>query len=542
MIITNKVNMDLKRPSWMAAIDAVQDDRYCRNLELSLFSGGEVWTIPEDISAVIRYCKPDGVGGEYDTLPDGTTAWSAADNILTVALAPQVLTVPGIVSLSVILIRGNVRLSTFTVLINVHPAVNAQIAESEPYVQICGFLPAPESGRIGQYFRVASVDENGHVTAVEAVSVAPGASTAYMETYLEADGVGYQLNPAAAENDIWTQWDSRLAFGMDTENAPVPFQVSGQLLADGTIIAHNTGDKIKNRWGYHVFEAYAKNNYSRMTMLLDKHNSETGGKPSLEYYYYIGADHHAASYGNTKIGSDVKYHSFCFDRDKLTAYGEIDSKMPITLARISLANDIDTTYDTVAAADAAYEPESNPEANNKCLKYIALKNAENGAMFYDTDRDQLVCKVGGRWRDIPFTEITDAAYDIFQETSESGDSGETEEETSVVWENGVISADGSNSASGERIRTVGFLPDSATMIAANSGYEFAVCCYATDGSAPSNCYWNTGTGAISGSVKYYTSLNIGDIDFGSYPKLRLIARRTDLTTLSPSEGENILIS
>lgn len=235
---------------------------------------------------------------------------------------------------------------------------------------------------------------------------------ATLETYTEENAVGSQQNKTDANNDVWTQWNSRLSFGMDTENAAVPFVVGGQLLADGTIIAHNNGTMNKNRWGFHVFEAYAKDNYSRMTMLLDKHNAETNGKPSLELYYYTGANHYAPSYGNTKIGSDVALHSFCFDRDKMTAYGEIDNKMPITLARISLSNDIDSAYETVDEADAAYEPENNAVANNKCLKYIALKNAENGAMFYDTDRDKAVIKINGLWCDIPFTTIRDSSYGV----------------------------------------------------------------------------------------------------------------------------------
>lgn len=232
-----------------------------------------------------------------------------------------------------------------------------------------------------------------------------------MKTYTETGSVGQQKNAADANNAVWSKWNSRLAFGMRPESAPVPFAVGGQMLVDGTIIASNANAQ-HTRWGYHVYEAYARDNYSRMTMLLDKHDSEAGGKPSLEYYYYIGGGHDAASYGNTKIGSDVLYHSFCFDRDKMTAYGEVDAKMPITLARISLANDIDTTYETVAAADSAYEPENHPDENNRCLKYIALKNAENGAMFYDTDRNKPVMKINGVWCEIPFTEITDSAYDV----------------------------------------------------------------------------------------------------------------------------------
>lgn len=534
MIITNKLTMDLAKPDWMAAIDAVQDDRYSRNLEISLYVGGESWPIPEDASAVIRYSKSDGKGGIYDTLPDGTSAWSAADNVLTIALAPQVLTTPGSVLLAVTLTRGIHQISTFAVLISVHPTVHTDIAESESYVCVHSFLPAPADGAVGQYLRVAAVDEHGHITALDSTGGTAGGTIA--ETYLETDGVGSQQNPAAPDNALWSQWNARLAFGMDTALAPAPFYVGGQLLADGTVIARNSGTQAKNRWGFHVFEAYAKDNYSRMTMLLDKHTAEAGGKPSLEFYYYTGSNHAAASYGNTKIGSDVAYHSFCFDRDKLTAYGAIDAKMPVTLAGISLANDLNTAYETVAAADAAYEPEQYPEENNRCLKFIALKNAQNGAMFYDTDRNLVACKIAGQWCSLPFTVIEDSAYDIF---GGSGDSGSSD----VIWASGVIDGNGGIAANTARLYTTEPIPANTTAVTANSGYEFCVipCTDAGLTKAPTP-YYNPATGNLEGAAAYVSYVDLSAISISGFPRYMLIARRTDLANISVSEGANIVIS
>jgi len=529
MIITNKVTMDLKQLSWVAAIGAVQDDRYSRNLEITLLSGGEIWTIPEDAAVVIRYSKPDGIGGAYDTLPDGSQAWSASGNILTVALAPQVLTTPGVVNLAVTMIREHQQISTFTILIHVAPAVGSQIAESETYFHVPGFLPAPVSAQPGQVFRAAAVDAQGRVTKVEAGNFSGGIA----ETYAEIDGIGQQQNPVQPEHSIWDQWNARLAFGMDVGSAPVPFRVGGQLMTDGTIIARNSGSQAKNRWGCHVFEAYGKDNHSRMTMLLDKHPSEAAEKPSLEFYYYIGDNHKAASYGNTKVGSDVAFHSFCFDRDKMTAYGEIDSRMPITLARISLSQDLDTRYDTVETADAAYEPEAFPEENNRCLKFIALKNAENGAMFYDTDRNQLVCKIAGHWCDVPVTVIQDASYDIF--------GGATS--ISVAWANGVIDGNGYVIDHNGRLYTSDLLPGSASRVTAKDGYEFCVLPYSEAGLPNSPIpYYNPATKQQEGSAVYYTSVDLTAISLPGYPRYKLIARRTDLADIDPAEGSNIVIT
>lgn len=169
MIITNKVNMDLQQPAFVPAIAVVQNDRYTRNIELTLYSGGEAWTIPETAAVLLRYSKSDGTGGEYDTLPNGNVAWSATENVLTIVLAPQVLTAPGPVHLSVSLQDEGKQLSTFAFMLNVQPEVGENEEESGDYIYVAGFLPAPQEAEAGQYLRIASVNENGHITAVEAV-------------------------------------------------------------------------------------------------------------------------------------------------------------------------------------------------------------------------------------------------------------------------------------------------------------------------------------------------------------------------------------
>lgn len=174
MIITSKLKMDLQRPGSTPIVSAVQDDRYSRDLELALYDGRIPWTVPETACALVRYRKADGRGGEYDTLPDGSKAWSAKRNVLTVTLAPQVLTVPGFVELTVSLIAQEKQLSAFPIRLHVLPAVRETIADSEDYVSVTGFLPAPSEAKQGQYLRVASVDGSGKVTGVEAVSLAGG--------------------------------------------------------------------------------------------------------------------------------------------------------------------------------------------------------------------------------------------------------------------------------------------------------------------------------------------------------------------------------
>lgn len=241
----------------------------------------------------------------------------------------------------------------------------------------------------------------------------------FIKDYLSSDDGGSILkinggyiieNEANSNNEIWSQYNARLGFGMDTKQAPVPARIKSQLLVDGTIIARNQGNNKFNRWGYHVFEGYGSNNYDRITMLTNKHDNELNKKVA-ELYYYVGASHYASAYAWFKLGSDVQKHSFMCDRDTFVAYGTMDFKNVMTLARISPSNDLITTYNTVEEADAHYEPESQAENHAKSLLYISLKNAENGAMFYDTDRNKIVVKVNGVWCDMNVTP-TEGIYNF----------------------------------------------------------------------------------------------------------------------------------
>ena len=141
MYVKHKLEIDLSGQAVMPRVDMVEGDQYARQLELSLLCGGESWEIPEDVHAAVRFRKPDGTGGEYDSLPDGSPAWSASGNVLTVELAPQVLSCPGNGILSVVLTQGDARVSTFHILFQVHGAIPGGL-ESEDYFCYDGLLNA----------------------------------------------------------------------------------------------------------------------------------------------------------------------------------------------------------------------------------------------------------------------------------------------------------------------------------------------------------------------------------------------------------------
>lgn len=140
MIVTYKLEMDLQRREMTPWVNVVQGDVNTRVLELILFSDGEIWKIPEGVSIRMGYCKNDGKKGVYDTLPDGSSAWSAQDNVVSVILAPQMLTTAGPVLAQVELIRGTDSLTTFPVQLLVEQDVAADTLGSEEYVNLLQWM------------------------------------------------------------------------------------------------------------------------------------------------------------------------------------------------------------------------------------------------------------------------------------------------------------------------------------------------------------------------------------------------------------------
>ena len=166
MIATTKIKMDLALPERLPEVHLSQDDRYSRAVDIALYTSGLVFPLPQDCTAVIRYTKSDGKGGVYDTMPDGSPAWSVRDNVLTLRLAPQVCAVPGTVSLMATLYSGGGELNSFQLNLQVR-ARPGGIRDSRDYINITGFLPQPAEAQIGQFLKVSWVDEFGRITGLE---------------------------------------------------------------------------------------------------------------------------------------------------------------------------------------------------------------------------------------------------------------------------------------------------------------------------------------------------------------------------------------
>jgi hypothetical protein len=166
--------MNLDRAGVMPRVDVVQGDANTREIQFSLFSGGQAWEVPTDAQVLVRYKKANGAGGTYDTMSDGAAAAVVSGNTVTVTLAPQALSADGSVSLAVTLAKGDAELSTFAVQLNVMKNPTAATDDDGNYVSVSGLLPKPDSADVGQYLEVAAVDQNGKIKELKAVDAPSG--------------------------------------------------------------------------------------------------------------------------------------------------------------------------------------------------------------------------------------------------------------------------------------------------------------------------------------------------------------------------------
>jgi hypothetical protein len=162
--------MNLEEADIIQRLEMPQGDISSRQIEMLLYSRQTPWTIPEGVTVLIQYTKPDGTRGGYDTLPNGELAWSIEENTLTIALAPQVLMVPGEVKLYAGLYLEEMVLQTFAVEIFVKaPFGGKRAGKSEDYFQVTNVLRGPVMAQNGNILAVGAVDAYGRVTQVEAL-------------------------------------------------------------------------------------------------------------------------------------------------------------------------------------------------------------------------------------------------------------------------------------------------------------------------------------------------------------------------------------
>lgn len=95
MKVTSQITVDLLHPNVATLVYAKQTDQHSRFISATLLEGSQPWTPPTGVLAAVRYRKPDGTIGWYDTTENKAAAVTMSGNVATIQLAAQALTVSG---------------------------------------------------------------------------------------------------------------------------------------------------------------------------------------------------------------------------------------------------------------------------------------------------------------------------------------------------------------------------------------------------------------------------------------------------------------
>ena len=137
MEVFSNIVLNLQAPAF-ATVFSPQGQTLSRSIQATLMDGATPWEIPETALCIIRYAKPDGTKGFYDTLEDDSSAYSYNGNVVTFGLATQALTVPGTVLMQLDFYNSDgEKLTTFTFRLIVAPGVfaDSDIA-SEDFINV----------------------------------------------------------------------------------------------------------------------------------------------------------------------------------------------------------------------------------------------------------------------------------------------------------------------------------------------------------------------------------------------------------------------
>lgn len=142
MRLTQSVSMDFSVHGIPPRIYGKQDDSLSRVVEISLYQAGTAWTIPDSAVMMLHYRTPVGHIGIYDTLPDGSAAISASENVVSAVLVDQIFAIPGVVECELRIIDAISGVSTWTFLVEVEPGTPSTETIPSDYINVLTSLAA----------------------------------------------------------------------------------------------------------------------------------------------------------------------------------------------------------------------------------------------------------------------------------------------------------------------------------------------------------------------------------------------------------------
>ena len=139
MNVKQAISLNLSADTIPARLHMMQGDSNSRTIVATLWDGAQPYSVPAGASVMLRFRKPDGTGGLYDTTEGGAKV-TASGNTVTAPVATQMLAVAGAVRAQVDIYgtatgKRAEKLATFCFTIDVLPNAyaDAEIISSDYY-------------------------------------------------------------------------------------------------------------------------------------------------------------------------------------------------------------------------------------------------------------------------------------------------------------------------------------------------------------------------------------------------------------------------
>lgn len=299
---TAALRVDLLDPGAPQIIHAVQDDSNSRKIAFNIYAGGAQWAVPDGTLVTVRYKKPDGTAGFYDTLTDGSTPAATIDgSVVTVALVPQAFTVLGNVPVQIKLYdSAGTSIATFAVVMHVSANVvsDAEIVSSDYYSvltkQIADALAAAE-GIPGQVSAAQAAAEQ----AASSASAAAGSVTAAASSASTASTAAGQAQTAAGQ----AQTAATNAGQSETNAATSASDAEGAKTAAETAAGNASGDAAAAESAKTAAQTAATNAENAAAPVLAILSSGAGAHNSIYRGKNLGTSVTAAQWAAIADGS-----------------------------------------------------------------------------------------------------------------------------------------------------------------------------------------------------------------------------------------------
>ena len=218
MNIKHSIGLNLSADAIPGRLHMVQGDANSRTIVATLWDGAQLYSIPAGAAIMVRFRKPDGTGGLYDTTESGNKV-SYAGSVVTAPVASQMLAVAGDVFAEIDIFGSSSgaaaeRLATFRFVVEVAPCVlpDAEIISSD-------------------YYNILAADIAGTKAAAD---LAKDYAAAAKQS---ADSAAASVEGAVKYNAAQTLTDAQKAQARENIGAPAPYTAGENISISGSVIA-----------------------------------------------------------------------------------------------------------------------------------------------------------------------------------------------------------------------------------------------------------------------------------------------------------------